>query len=151
MEEAKEVDRSGSVVLEHLLLVEKRHVPAKLNLDVKQVIAVGSWYLWWIRRQFTHDGTPPHPFRWPMSVLAITNNFHQANLKTQGELEQRWTKPDPKFVKLNVDASFYVNEGAGATAVVIKDERGIFWRPHANILHMRRKRSLRKQRQCGMD
>lgn len=71
MDEAKVVDRSGSVILEHLLLADPKPVPIKPNLDVKQILAVGSWYLWWVRRQFTHDGSPP----------PIANNFHQANAK----------------------------------------------------------------------
>ena len=33
---------------------------------------------------------------------------------------------DPKFVKLNVDAAYSEDEGMGATAAVIRDERGTF-------------------------
>ena len=81
VEEAKLIDRSGSIILEHLILADSRPIPIKPNLDVKQVIAVGAWYLWWVRRELTHDGSSPPPSRWPISVLAIANNFHQANLK----------------------------------------------------------------------
>lgn len=81
IEDAKEVDHSGSEILEHLILAEDRPVPLKPNLEVKHIVAVGSWYLWWIRCQLTHNEKPPPPTRWPMSVLAKTNNFHQANFK----------------------------------------------------------------------
>ena len=30
----------------------------------------------------------------------------------------------PKFAKVNVDAAFYQDAGAGATAAVIRDEKG---------------------------
>lgn len=38
----------------------------------------------------------------------------------------KWTKPEPKFVKLNVDATFFEEEGMCATIAVITDERGTF-------------------------
>lgn len=126
VEEAMEVDRSGSVVLENLLLMNDRPIPLKPSLDVKQVIVVGGWYLWWIRRELTHNGSPPLPSRWPMSVLAIANNFHEANKKSRENHVQRWLKPNPKFMKVNVDAAFYENERAGATAAVIHDDKGNF-------------------------
>ena len=71
-------------------------------------------------------GSPPPPFKWHMSILAIANNFQQANVKKSSVVQERWKKPDPKFVKLNVDAAFYATEGAGATAAVIKDDKGVF-------------------------
>lgn len=61
-----------------------------------------------------------------MSVLAISNNFQQANGKKIVIAQDRWQKPDPRFVKLNVDATFYNAEGVGATTSVIRDENGSF-------------------------
>lgn len=113
-------------MLQHLFLARDRPVPIKPNLDVKQVIAVGGWYLWWLWHQFTHYGKPPPPARWPIYVLAITNNFQEANMKKQNVQEQRWIKPEPRFVKLNVDAAFQLDEGAGATPVVLRDNNGNF-------------------------
>ena len=55
-----------------------------------------------------------------------TNNFHQANEKKSNTPEERWTRPDLRFIKLNVDAAYYIDEGVGATAAVIRDEKGIF-------------------------
>ena len=40
--------------------------------------------------------------------------------------ETRWCKPDPRFTKLNVDAAFFADEGSGATAAVLRDDRGKF-------------------------
>lgn len=37
-------------------------------------------------------------------------------------------------MKLNVDASFHVEEGAGATAAVIRDERGNFLAGHCRFM-----------------
>ena len=54
-----------------------------------------------------------------MLVLAIANNFHQANEKKMGNNEERWRTRDLRFVKLNVDATFYIDEGVGATTTAI--------------------------------
>ena len=81
IEEAKLIDRSGSVILEHLLLAPDLPLSLKPNITVKQALMVGSWYLWCIRRELNHDGRPPHPTRWHMSVLTIASNYHEANHK----------------------------------------------------------------------
>ena len=47
-------------------------------------------------------------------------------MKGRSSPDERWTKPDIKFIKLNVDAAYYVDEGVGATAAVIRDEKGMF-------------------------
>ncbi|KAI5003235.1 hypothetical protein ZWY2020_030395 [Hordeum vulgare] len=40
--------------------------------------------------------------------------------------EAKWSKPDPRFIKINVDATFYPDEGVGATTTIIRDDRGNF-------------------------
>ncbi|KAK1695277.1 hypothetical protein QYE76_011974 [Lolium multiflorum] len=35
--------------------------------------------------------------------------------------EERWTKPEPRFLKLNVDASFIAESGTGATGAILHD------------------------------
>ena len=40
--------------------------------------------------------------------------------------ETRWSKSDPRYTKLNVDAAFFADEGLGATAAVLRDDRGNF-------------------------
>lgn len=40
--------------------------------------------------------------------------------------ETKWSKPDPRFTKLNVDAAFFADEGIGATVAVLRDDRGNF-------------------------
>ena len=71
-----------------------------------------------------------------MSVLAFANKSHQANEKNGVTNEQRWLKPSPKFVKLNVDASFYADEGAGASAAILRDEKGNFLAARCKYIHM---------------
>jgi ribonuclease HI len=117
VDEAKEVDRSGSVMMEHLLLL-----PPK-PLSIKPLV-VGCWYLWCIKRQ--HNEGPSPPMRWPMSILANANNHHLACSRSSEGKDHRWIRPEPKFVKRNVDEAFFVDEGVGATTAVLRDEKGIF-------------------------
>lgn len=40
--------------------------------------------------------------------------------------ETRWSKPDPRYTKLNVDAAFFADEGLGGTVAMLRDDRGNF-------------------------
>lgn len=42
------------------------------------------------------------------------------------EPELKWTKPEARAIKLNMDAAFFVDKGDGATAAVIRDHQGKF-------------------------
>lgn len=59
IDQAIQVDRSGSVVLEFILSLQDHQLAVHPELNFKQVIIVGGWYLWWIRRQVTHNETIP--------------------------------------------------------------------------------------------
>ena len=58
--------------------------------------------------------------------MAIASNYEKAFTKTFRPQEYKWVKPNPKFVKVNVDAAYYQDEGMGATSVIIRDEKGNF-------------------------
>ena len=96
------------------------------SLEMKQLIVVGCWYLRWTRRRITHNETCPPVVRWPLSVLAITSNYQKASAANVTTEESKWSRPDPQFVKLNIDATFFIEEGVGATTTIIRDEKGIF-------------------------
>ena len=42
------------------------------------------------------------------------------------DVEKRWTKPELRFVKLNVDAAYHTDEGAGTATAILRDIRGNF-------------------------
>ena len=56
-----------------------------------------------------------------MIVLCQSNS---EQLPAGMELDHEWSRPEPKFIKLNVDAAFLEGEGVGTTATIIRDERG---------------------------
>jgi hypothetical protein len=48
-------------------------------------------------------------------ILAILANAAKVPKLPNGTGDARWSKPKPRFLKLNVDVSFYVEQRAGAT------------------------------------
>jgi hypothetical protein len=119
-------DRSGSVVLENLLRKEETMVPGYTNINLQELITVTCWYLWWIRRRRTHGEEVPPPDKCMLSILSITANSDAAYRKKRQSQEVKWSKPNPRQVKLNVDASFHGDCNAGAVAAVIRDFQGGF-------------------------
>ena len=84
IDQALQVDRSGSVILEFILSLQDQQLAVHLELNFKQVIIVGGWYLWWIWRRVTHNEAIPSAWKWPLSVLSISSNHQRASAMTQG-------------------------------------------------------------------
>lgn len=101
------MDRPGSAICEHVLSLrnEQLHIHPKLNF--KQIIAIWGWYLWWIRRCITHDESVPPRWRWYLSVISVASNHEDASTQPSRTPEAKWSKQDPRFIKLNVDAAFF--------------------------------------------
>ena len=122
------VDLSGSAVLEHILRLPNNHYDGSPSTGLKELISVSSWYLWWIRRQHTHDEPVPTLYKCRMSVLAIVANAQA--VATSGRLRsnrgEKWAKSEPRQIKINVDSSFVAVLGAGSTGAVARDYQGNF-------------------------
>ena len=81
------------------------------------------WYLWWERRQASHGEVIQASGRSAQSIIALALNY-KCIKKVGGAApihRHGWLKPLEDFVKLNVDAAFDVDTGAGGTGVVIRD------------------------------
>jgi hypothetical protein len=74
IDEALQVDREGSAVIEHLLRRSENLVPGYDHICLKELISVTCWYLWWIRRRRTHNENIPPLFKCMHSILSITAN-----------------------------------------------------------------------------
>ena len=61
-----------------------------------------------------------------MSILAIAANAATLSDRQQTSREERWCKPEPRQVKLNVDASFHYDSSAGSTGAILRDYQGNF-------------------------
>jgi hypothetical protein len=82
---------------------------------LKETIPVACWYLRWLRRRRTRNETIPSRIQCKISILTITSNATKAAKPQVLNEVQVWTRPEPRHVKLNVDASFQVDSIAGAT------------------------------------
>ncbi|XBJ06792.1 hypothetical protein VPH35_012406 [Triticum aestivum] len=65
-------------------------------------------------------------WKWPLSVLSISSNHQRALDQTRNTTEAKWCRPNPRFIKLNVDAAYYPDESVGATTSILRDDRGNF-------------------------
>jgi ribonuclease HI len=125
IEDAMNTDRAGSAVLEHILKENDLLVPGYDHIKVKELISVACWYLWWMRRRRTHNEEVPPLFKCIHSILSITSNAAAVGKKGLHS-NKVWTKPEPRQIKLNVDASFNEEIHAGAVAAVLRDYQGTF-------------------------
>ena len=96
------------------------------SMHRKELIAISCWYLWWMRRCRTHDEPVPPMGRCKISILTMAANFVKASKPTGPMSQNRWSKPPPRHVKLNVDASFHEDTKSGATGAIIRDYQGLF-------------------------
>jgi hypothetical protein len=104
VQQAVQVDRAGSAVLEFLVRDHNQAMPAIPSIKLSEVIVTSCWYLWWIRRRRVHNEDVPPLFKCKMSILSIVTNAAKPPRST-GSIDSRWIKPGPRQVKLNVDAS----------------------------------------------
>ena len=74
IEDAALVDRSGSAMLEHILCLPDNNIQGFTSINLKEVVTTTCWYLWWLRRQRTHDEVTPPMNKCKFSILSIVAN-----------------------------------------------------------------------------
>jgi ribonuclease HI len=119
-------DREGSAVLEHLLKREDLLAPRYDLINLKELVSVACWYMWWMRRQRTHNEDVPPLFKCIHYILSITSNAARACKKDGLNRMDTWSKPEPRHIKLIVDASFYLDSRACVVGAVLRDYQGSF-------------------------
>jgi ribonuclease HI len=126
IDDATSVDRAGSGILEYLFRSSTNSFPGMQIVKLKETIAVACWYLWWIRRRRTHNEDVPPLSKCKVSILAITANAAKIN-NSRGTMGlDKWLKPMPRYVKVNVDASFHEQSCSGSAGAIIRDYEGKF-------------------------
>ena len=60
------------------------------------------------------------------NFLGITMNAAKASATRGSGAIAKWRKPEPRQLKLNVDASFHVDSMAGSVGALIRDYKGTF-------------------------
>jgi hypothetical protein len=119
-------DLSGSAVLEHIFRLPDSMPSGFTVVQLKELVAVTCWYLWWIQRRHTHGEFVPPVYKCKLSILAIAANAAKVPKLPIGSGENRWSKPKPRVLKINVDASFHVEQHAGAIGAILRDYEGSF-------------------------
>jgi hypothetical protein len=61
-----------------------------------------------------------------MSIFSIIANVASATRPQGPNSHVKWSKPEPRFTKLNVDASYHADVGAGSTGAILQDFQGRF-------------------------
>jgi hypothetical protein len=74
IEEACVIDRSGSAILDNLMMCKFINPLDKNYADLREVIITTAWYIWWIRRQKVHGETVQ-----PVNQLAYSKNYFDIN------------------------------------------------------------------------
>lgn len=105
IEQAVQVDRSGSVVLEDILRRPRGPSPVLGQLGLHETVAVASWYIWWERRQMRKGETVKTPESTAFAIHAITTN--SALKQSSVPVKAVWVKPIIGSYKLNTDASLF--------------------------------------------
>jgi ribonuclease HI len=61
-----------------------------------------------------------------MSILAIVANAAKAAIPSRGASDSKQERPQPRQVKVNVDASFYADTCTSAVGAILRDYQGQF-------------------------
>jgi hypothetical protein len=93
-----------------------------IDLGLKEVIVVGSWFICWICRQSTHNEQVPPIFKCKFSILSIA-----AKVQWKPIIQRhQWIRAPPRVIKVNVDGSFNSDSHIGSTCTILRDREGKF-------------------------
>ena len=123
---ACEIDYAGEAILEYLLFLPEQEVSILGFQNVREMIAITTWYLWWERRKLVHEEKTQDARQISMGIQAITANYVIASSLKVTMKRGGWIKPPKGFVKLNVDAHFDHDLCRGTAGAVLRDDKGHF-------------------------
>jgi hypothetical protein len=86
-----------------------------------------------------------------MSILAMAANAARVTGRSSPNSNAKWCKPEPRQVKINVDASFTLTYMLVQLVQLLGIIRGVLLLQKLFIFHMWHHRLWRKQSQCVKD
>jgi hypothetical protein len=95
-------------------------------LKIQELVVVGCWYIWWLRRRQSHGDQVPPIRHCINSIRAITSNSGKATTPESSVKKHVWLKPRASNLKLNLDAAFSIETQSGAIGAVIRNCQGDF-------------------------
>ena len=126
IDRACEIDRAREAILEYLLVLPNQDLRIMGYQNVRDMIAILAWYLWWERRKLVHKETTQNATKISMGIIALRYNFVNASSSKASMKKGGWHCPPRGFVKLNVDASFDYDMLKGTMRAVLRDDKGRF-------------------------
>ena len=125
--DASLVDRSGSGVLEFLLCDQSTQHNYDDSIELLELIAIASWFVWWQRRQHVRGEEVKMPLRYTLAIHALALNFTRAAAKqTTAPRRNTWPIVLAAQQVLNVDSSFIEDLHSGSCGAIVRDHRGNF-------------------------
>jgi hypothetical protein len=102
------------MILEELLCSSIGGITCNVQ-NFAETVMIACWYLWWSRRQIKNKKPVPTPESTVINILGILAN--SSMMKGTGNVMRRggWSKPATGVYKFNVDATFDIDSGRGAT------------------------------------
>ena len=92
IEEACNAYHDRSEVFDALMRQKEKTAP-DFEMGLKELIATTCWYIWWERRQVTHDENITKPARSAQSIAAVTLNYYKSAKAQVGVRRHGWEKP----------------------------------------------------------
>jgi hypothetical protein len=74
IQNAMTIGFSGSEVMASLLNMNNLIVPGFKSIHMRELVAVASWYIWWLRRTRSHGEQIPSIRKCVTSIRSITTN-----------------------------------------------------------------------------
>lgn len=125
IDRACKIDYAGEAILEYLLSLPDQELCIMGTRNVRDMIAISAWYLWWERHKLVHNETTQNAQQISMGIRALAANFVNASSPKASMKRGGWSNPPTGFVKLNVDASFDHDLLRGTIGPVLRDDKGL--------------------------
>ena len=128
IDRACKIDYAGEAILEYLLSLPDQELCIMGTHNVRDMIAISAWYLWWEMHKLIHNEATQNAQHISMGIRALTANFVNASSPKTSMKRGGWSSPPTGFVKLNIDASFDHDLLRGTIGAVLSDDKGRFIR-----------------------
>ena len=79
IDKACKIDYAGEAILEYLLSLPDQELCIMGTRNVRDMIAISAWYLWWERRKLVHNETTQNAQQISMGIRALAANFVNAS------------------------------------------------------------------------
>jgi ribonuclease HI len=124
LDRAISASNSGPQALEKILKLAMTTVPGLDELKIPEIVAIGSWYIWWLRRRQTHGEQIPPIQHCVNSIRAITANARKSVPQVNSVAKKVWARPLARNLKVNVDAAYLDADHTGAIGAIVRDNQG---------------------------